>query len=720
MKLSRYLTAICILSITTLGYIYFVHYNETSTHLKYIKYSLFNKLCIDQGLQTAWCRQEEVLADKIESNDNKLLDKIVRKKLKEKLKKEINQYKLNKQVKLNNKRNKQEQDTSLKRIDHEIKSTARPTKTTKTPSSTWIPTTGYRRKPQKCNIPIVDPFHREVRPYITYKWTQKCTLAWEKSRVEKGFLYVDLADVSAVNMSYIKRISDEDNELDTRNIYHESTSTRSKKDKLAIKLEDDFIRVDIKTKTKEKPFSEYLMYPVKKPPQKGEPPFKNYDAQKDKYNVLMVMTDSVSHACAQRYLTKTYKYLQENPHTVIMKGHTILGDATTPQISAMFFGGKPEHLTPEGRKGERGAQTIDSWPSIFKDYKKDGYVTMHSEDQAWIAAFNFRLMGFSKPPAHKYLRSWWQRSADLRCTNESRADSCPIKYVLNYYKDFRLEYDKELSLAYLSTSALTHNEPEKIHMFDEGFLNFFKDMKNSGKLDSTIVIFFGDHGMRDGNFRHTAQGTTEERLPFMSLTFPPRFYAEHPNKIRNLKRNSEVLTTPYDMHVTLKHILDLTKSPVKHTYGKSLFQNIVKHNRTCADAGVPFTWCVCTEFVPVQKNNGQVLNVAKEMVKTINNKLTSKPESRDRCVELELDSIIRAGILSLKHGDRLYDTYQIVFKVKPNGGIFESSAELNKKDKTIKVNVNFSRLNHYGKQPKCIEQRYPYLRKFCFCKDYIS
>ena len=61
------------------------------------------------------------------------------------------------------------------------------------------------------------------------------------------------------------------------------------------------------------------MYPVKKSPQKGEPPFKNYDAQKDKYSVLMVMTDSVSHASAQRYMNKTYKYLQENPHTVILK-----------------------------------------------------------------------------------------------------------------------------------------------------------------------------------------------------------------------------------------------------------------------------------------------------------------------------------------------------------------------------------------------------------------
>ena len=93
-------------------------------------------------------------------------------------------------------------------------------------------------------------------------------------------------------------------------------------EKLVIPLEDDFIKIDIVEKhnnNNTKVTSEYHMYPLKKPPNEGDPPFEKYSHKKNKYNVLMIMTDSVSHACAQRYIPKTYKYLSENPNTVIMK-----------------------------------------------------------------------------------------------------------------------------------------------------------------------------------------------------------------------------------------------------------------------------------------------------------------------------------------------------------------------------------------------------------------
>ena len=112
-----------------------------------------------------------------------------------------------------------------------------------------------------------------------------------------------------------------------------------------MKLEDDFIKVDIteirnvnnntssnntytnntnnnnnnNQNPKPKVTSEYHMYPLKKPPHRGDPPFEKYSTKEDKYSVLMIMADSVSHACAQRYIPKTYKYLSENQDTVIMK-----------------------------------------------------------------------------------------------------------------------------------------------------------------------------------------------------------------------------------------------------------------------------------------------------------------------------------------------------------------------------------------------------------------
>ena len=68
-----------------------------------------------------------------------------------------------------------------------------------------------------------------------------------------------------------------------------------------------------------KEYTEYHMYPLKEPPGKGSIPFKKFEESDDKYNVLYVMLDSVSHACAQRYLKKTYQYLEEDPYTTIMQ-----------------------------------------------------------------------------------------------------------------------------------------------------------------------------------------------------------------------------------------------------------------------------------------------------------------------------------------------------------------------------------------------------------------
>ena len=67
------------------------------------------------------------------------------------------------------------------------------------------------------------------------------------------------------------------------------------------------------------------MYPVRNPSmevknkENGAPFFRKYDPSGNEFNVLMIMLDSVSHACAQRYIPKTYKMFNENPYTTIMQ-----------------------------------------------------------------------------------------------------------------------------------------------------------------------------------------------------------------------------------------------------------------------------------------------------------------------------------------------------------------------------------------------------------------
>ena len=61
----------------------------------------------------------------------------------------------------------------------------------------------------------------------------------------------------------------------------------------------------------------------------------------------------------------------------------------------------------------------------------------------------------------------------------------------------------------------------------------------------------------------TVQGKLEERLPMMSLTFPDAFKREHADLFENLVKNSDRLTTPFDLHETFLHLLDIKKSQSK-------------------------------------------------------------------------------------------------------------------------------------------------------------
>ena len=55
--------------------------------------------------------------------------------------------------------------------------------------------------------------------------------------------------------------------------------------------------------------------------------------------------------------------------------------------------------------------------------------------------------------------------------------------------------------------------------------------------------------------RSTQQGKLEERLPFFSFTFPSWFESKYTEAYNNFKENAHRLTTPFDVHETLKNIL---------------------------------------------------------------------------------------------------------------------------------------------------------------------
>ena len=97
---------------------------------------------------------------------------------------------------------------------------------------------------------------------------------------------------------------------------------------------------------------------------------------------------------------------------------------------------------------------------------------------------------------------------------------------------------------------------------------------------------------------------TKKRMPFFSVLMPRTFQKKHPAEMKNLRLNSKKLTTPFDIHETLLHILNFQK-PINKTNiqkmsrGISLFKNI-SPNRTCENAQIEPHWCSCLNWIDLK------------------------------------------------------------------------------------------------------------------------
>ncbi|OWF49683.1 uncharacterized protein LOC110451404 [Mizuhopecten yessoensis] len=471
------------------------------------------------------------------------------------------------------------------------------------------------------------------------------------------------------------------------------------------------------------------------------------DSVKNKHathlNVLMLGLDSMSHLSYQRKLPNTYRYLRDELDMVILDAYNIVGDATTAALIPILTG-KTEVELPEVRINHDDAVTVDKYPMIWNEFRDQGYATLFAEDEPSISAFNLRLKGFENQPTDHYMRPFWQaiwgsqlRENSVRyCTGGTPHHS----YTLDYVKDFFVKYNNVSKFTFAFMSELTHWDNNPGEHIDNDLFKFLKFFEKSGYLDNTLLILMADHGARYSRVRHTIQGKLEERLPMFALRFPPKYQSFHPRLMENLRRNSKKLTTPFDIHETLKDVLDLSrtsKSSPPHSRGISLLQQIPL-NRTCAMAKIDVHWCTCLMQENRDVKSEHVQKAAFEILSYIN-QLTEPV--RSECVPLNVKEIILAYLMipnekvltyirSRDADNRVANFsqeatvdivhYQITMVTLPNNGMYEATILMNVTNGRIKVNPEMiSRLDLYGTQPACIQRRYPDLRKYCFCEQLL-
>jgi hypothetical protein len=267
-------------------------------------------------------------------------------------------------------------------------------------------------------------------------------------------------------------------------------------------------------------------------------------------------------------------------------------------------------------------------------------------------------------------------------------------------------------------------------------------MKKESYLNNAFLFIFGDHGYRFGGMRkQTLQGKLEERLPHFSISVPKWFTKQHRNLYNNMKFNSRLLTSPFDIYVTLKHILSYPWSPKYITTGQSLLSRINHHKRTCRIAGVKDHWCPCLVMENVPIKNDIVQELARFAVSSMNSQTNETRKAFELCHRLSLKKVKRAsrempsntvqtfkfsyknkecdscGVrLAAKATNTLVkDTlYQIQFITTPNNATFEVSISLN--GGVASIDGEISRLDSIKTQADCIKDTFVHLIKFCYCK----
>ena len=257
------------------------------------------------------------------------------------------------------------------------------------------------------------------------------------------------------------------------------------------------------------------------------------------------------------------------------------------------------------------------------------------------------------------------------------------------------------------------------------------DFNKKGYLNNTLLIVMGDHGWRYGDFRQTVQGKLEERLPFFTMTFPERFKAKYPALDKNLKINTQRLTSWYDSYATLNHILTYPKEPDGVVNGKSLLTEIPAV-RSCENAHIPSHWCPCLQLTAVDSVHNHVQRAASEAVRYMNDLNMRESLAAKQCAPLTLSQVKHSEVetpsnevlrfYQSKNGQYVSHegpgvknkcNYQITFQTVPNNGIFETSVTYSRGE--FQITGDVSRIDAYGDQPKCIADLLPHLRKYCFC-----
>ena len=603
-----------------------------------------------------------------------------------------------------------------------------------------VATNSHTGAHMSCRFPYIDPLETDVLRYLKHPKSFKC------KKIQEYFSFIDHnanevrlnATLFERNVSrvtcYWKYLS---KKVGHKNGIDESLPKLFATTDPVPFPESGMIQVECYQKRKKKKNQlKRVYFNVHAKSQPIKTPLHAPDSQQ--LSVYIVIFESMSTARFSRHMTSLTEFMAKNS-AFTFEGYSKVADNTFVNIVPVLTGLR-------ANKGQRGMgdefhaknkniQSYDEVDSfIWKDFARKGYVTAFVENESKIGAFSYgKKVGFKQAkPFDYFFRPYFFRQLKMKkkSSNFCFGNDEVFASQLNLTQELFEEYGNRQRLFAINIITKPgHDEENDVERIDDTLAQSLNRLHQKDAFNKTIIIMMGDHGPRFGKVRLTKNGYFEERLTFFSMILPKWFRKKYSQIVRNLRKNRNRLTTPFDVHQTLKTILNgnydklqqTTSSVYKHQLrGIELFREI-PNNRTCRSAGIPQFYCPCFETKENKVDSKLSKKLARDLVTNINGMLR-KRKYDSKCVELQLKEVLQ--VTSMKDDSLSKENtssssswpglYKIVVETKPGGGIFEGFLLYNKKLKQTKFEETVSRLNLYGRHGKCIDSGF---EKYCYCKD---
>ncbi|XP_016973823.1 uncharacterized protein LOC108040749 [Drosophila rhopaloa] len=454
-----------------------------------------------------------------------------------------------------------------------------------------------------------------------------------------------------------------------------------------------------------------------------------------KPSVIMYGIDSLSRINLRRTMPKVFRFLQGDGWYE-MQGYNKVADNSFPNILAILSG-YSESTAREQVCDTNKLGCLDEIPMIWKYFKNASYLTGYAEDESNSNHFSYLKPGFSKKPMDYYFRPML-RALESEMDVYRLPEHPYMRYCLGRRMANRYIYDYGLQFAQrfvherpiwgmFWSNHFSHDDPFLPAAMQEKILGDLLDFHADGAFEEMIMIFFADHGTRFGQLTWLEGGFQEERLPMMFIYLPPWFREAYPSYAQALDLNQHRLSSNFDLHNTLKHIVEIGGTPDGTALPKSfdcptcqsLFYPLPE-DRTCPQAGIEEHWCTCDPY-KVIKGQSWTRPIALSVIDHMNEYFVQKNLSH-LCSNLTLNYVHKTEIktgLNVQWDEELKETetavYRVKFKVKQNSADFQATVVYNNVTQNAEVNVEkISRTNSYKEDSTCIEDKLAKLYCICF------